>query len=133
MDNFGVILFVSMSFKKCCIYFLLNVQFSSQYTDCIDSGKLHVFVVIHKISKIANFIRNYLENDIDSEFTVKQKMLHFLMNFPNINKNGKINIKKQTYIHFSIFLHSRTIMQLSESSKIFPKFYSCIRWLNIFT
>uniref|UniRef100_A0A914CKK3 TLC domain-containing protein n=1 Tax=Acrobeloides nanus TaxID=290746 RepID=A0A914CKK3_9BILA len=33
----------------------------------------------------------------------------------------------------SIFLHSRTIMQLSESAKIFPNFYSCIRWLNIFT
>src|SRR3569623_2069987 len=28
-------------------------------------------------SKIANFKRNYLDNDNDSEFTVKQKMLHF--------------------------------------------------------
>ena len=65
--------------------------FSSQYADFIDSEEnyqLHVFVVIHKISKIANFACNYLENDNDSEFTVKTKNAPSFMNFPNINKNG---------------------------------------------
>ena len=68
--------------------------FSSQYTEFIDSGKnyqVHVFVVIHKISKIANFIRNYLENDNDSEFTVKTKNAPFFMIFPNIYKLWQIS------------------------------------------
>ena len=64
--------------------------FSSQYTDFIDSGKklsgTHVFVLIHKISKIANFIRNFLENDNDSEFSVKTKNAPFFMNFSNFYK-----------------------------------------------
>ena len=61
--------------------------FSSQYTDFIDSGKnyqVHVFVVIHKISKIANFTCNYLKNYNDSEHAVKTKNASFFMIFPNI-------------------------------------------------
>ena len=36
--------------------------------------------------KIANFKRDYLDNDNDSEFTVKTKNAPFFMNFPNIYK-----------------------------------------------
>jgi hypothetical protein len=62
--------------------------FSSRYTEFIDSGEnyqVHVFVVIHKISK---FTCNYLKNYNDSEYVVKTKDAPFFMNFPNIYKNG---------------------------------------------
>ena len=65
--------------------------FSSQYTDLIDLGKdyqVHVFVVIHKISKIANFTRNFLKNYNDSEHAVKTKNAPFFMNFSNMYKVG---------------------------------------------
>ena len=52
--------------------------------------QVHVFVVIHKISKIANFTRNSLKNDNDSEHAVKRKNAPFFMNFPNINKNWQL-------------------------------------------
>ena len=51
---------------------------------------VYVFVVIHKISKIANFKRNFLENDNDSEFTVKTKNAPFFMDCLNINKNWQL-------------------------------------------
>ena len=35
-------------------------------------------------AKIVNFRRDYLDNDNDSEFTVKTKNAPFFMNFPNI-------------------------------------------------
>ena len=43
-----------------------------------------IFVVVHKISKIANFTHNSLENYNDSEHAVKQKNALFFMNFPNL-------------------------------------------------
>src|SRR5687768_1821269 len=93
MRNFDVFLFVSTSYKKCVFIFLMFQDFdlfSSQYIDfnLRKYYQVHVFVVIYKISKIANFIRNYLENDNESEFTVKTKNAPFFMNFPRINKNG---------------------------------------------
>ena len=64
-------------------------KFSRQYTTFIDSGTnfhcVHIFVVIHKISKIANFKRIYLENYNDSEHAVKAKNAPFFMIFPNIS------------------------------------------------
>jgi hypothetical protein len=63
--------------------------FSSQYTEFIDSGKKLLsqdFVVIHKISKTANFTRNYLKNSNDSEDAIKTKNVPFFMNFLNIHK-----------------------------------------------
>jgi hypothetical protein len=76
LDNFSVIFFVLTIYKKCCIYFstysrILNWILFSIYRFLLIQGKnyqVHVFVVIHKISKIANFICNYLENDNDSYF-----------------------------------------------------------------
>ena len=43
-----------------------------------------------ELVKIQNFKRNYLENYNDSEHAVKTKNAPFFMNFPNINKNGKL-------------------------------------------
>ena len=40
--------------------------------------------ILNQFQKIANFKRNYLDNDNDSEFTVKTKNAPFFMNFPNI-------------------------------------------------
>jgi len=44
------------------------------------------------IPKIANFKRDYLDNDNDSEFTVKTKNAPFFMNFPNIYKLWQISL-----------------------------------------
>jgi hypothetical protein len=66
--------------------------FSCQYTEFIDSGKnkVQAFVVIHTISKIANFTHNYLKNYNDPEHAVKTKNAPFFMNFPNINKKWQL-------------------------------------------
>ena len=53
--------------------------------------QVRVFVVIHKISN-RKFIRNYLENDNDSEFTVKTKNAPFFINFSNIHKLWQISL-----------------------------------------
>ena len=45
---------------------------------------MQVFVVIYKISKITNFTHDYLDNDNDSEFTIKTKNASFFMDFSNI-------------------------------------------------
>ena len=91
MDNFGAILFVSMSYKKCCILFEMFKDlelFSSQYTDFIDSGKnyqVHVFVVIHKISN--RQLHTQLSQKIQRfRIYIKTKNAPFFMNFPNIFK-----------------------------------------------
>ena len=42
--------------------------------------------------KIANFKRDYLDNDNDSEFTVKTKNAPFFINFPNIYKLWPISL-----------------------------------------
>jgi hypothetical protein len=82
LDNFGVILFVSVSYKKLLQYSFdknLNakIEFSAK-----NSKKLCI------TTKTCNFKRNFLENCNDSEHAVKTKNARFFMNFPNINKNG---------------------------------------------
>ena len=42
--------------------------------------------ILNQFQKIANFKRDYLDNDNDSEFTVKTKNATFFMNFTNIYK-----------------------------------------------
>ena len=44
------------------------------------------------IPKIANFRRDYLDNDNDSEFIVKTKNAPFFMNFSNIYKLWPISL-----------------------------------------
>ena len=44
------------------------------------------------IKKIANFKCDYLDNDNDSEFTVKTKNAPFFMNFSNIYKLWPISL-----------------------------------------
>ena len=51
---------------------------------------VHVFAVIHKFSKIANFICNFLENDNNSIGCRNAKNASFFMNFPNIHKKWKL-------------------------------------------
>ena len=46
----------------------------------------------NQFQKIANFKRDYLDNDNDSEFTVKTKNAPFFMNFPNMYKLWQISL-----------------------------------------
>ena len=48
--------------------------------------------ILNQFQKIANFKRDYLDNDNDSEFTVKTKNAPFFMNFPNIYKLWQISL-----------------------------------------
>jgi hypothetical protein len=48
--------------------------------------------ILNQFQKIANFKRDYLDNDNDSEFTVKTKNAPFFMNFSNIYKLWQIGI-----------------------------------------
>ena len=71
LDNFGVILFVSFSYKKllqCLFYENLKNRLKIQNFLCITTKTC---------TQIQNFKRNYLENYNDSEHAVKTKMLKF--------------------------------------------------------
>ena len=57
-----------------------------------ESGSLREIQIQNKFQKIANFKRDYLDNDNDSEFTVKTKNAPFFMNFPNIYKLWQISL-----------------------------------------
>jgi hypothetical protein len=59
-----------------------------------------------QFQKIANFKRDYLDNNNDSEFTVKTKNAPFFMNFPNIYKLWQFWL----YIIKVDFEHLRFIM-----------------------
>ena len=48
--------------------------------------------ILNKFQKIANFKRDYLDKDNDSEFTVKTKSAPFFMNFSNIYKLWQISL-----------------------------------------
>jgi hypothetical protein len=50
-----------------------------------ESGFWREFKIQNRNSKIANFKRDYLDNDNDSKFTVKTKNAQFFMIFPNIS------------------------------------------------
>ena len=71
LDHFGVILFVSFSYKK-----LLQCSF---YENLKNRLKIQKFFVYYneELETNSNFKRNYLENYNDSEHVVKTKMLHF--------------------------------------------------------
>jgi len=48
--------------------------------------------ILNQFQKIANFKRDYLDNNNDSEFTVKTKNAPFFMNFSNIYKLWPISL-----------------------------------------
>ena len=56
------------------------------------SGFWREIQIQNRNSKIANFKRDYLDNDNDSEFTVKTKNAPFFTNFPNIYKLWQISL-----------------------------------------
>src|SRR6185437_4549407 len=79
LDNFGVILFVSFSYKNCYnVHFMkiLKIDLKIQKSLCITTTSL---------LQIQNFKHNYLKNYNDSEHPVKTKNAPFFMIFPNIN------------------------------------------------
>ena len=83
VDNFGVILFVSFSYKK-----LLQCSFYESLKDwCKNrfSAKNSKMFVYYNEELVHKFKRNYLENYNDSEHAVKTKNTPFFMIFPNIS------------------------------------------------
>ena len=86
LDNFGVILFVSFSYKK-----LLQCSFYENWKNRCKNRffrkKFKTVCVLQRraCTQIQNFKRNYLENYNDSEHVVKTKNAPFFMIFPNIS------------------------------------------------
>ena len=83
--NFGVILFVSFSYKKllqCPFYENLKNRCKNRFF-----RKNSNFCVLQRraCTQIQNFKRNYLENYNDSEHAVKTKNAPFFMIFLNIS------------------------------------------------
>src|SRR3569623_1272151 len=86
LDNFGVILFVSFSYKKllqCSFYRNLKNKYKNRFF----RKKFKKVCVLQRraCTQIQNFKRNYLENYNDSEDAVKTKNAPFFMIFPNIS------------------------------------------------
>src|SRR6185437_1744283 len=85
LDNFGVILFVSFSYKKllqCSFYEHLKNRCKNRFF----RKNLKKFVYYNEeLVTNLNFKRNYLENYNDSEHAVKTKNATFFMIFPNIS------------------------------------------------
>ena len=86
LDNFGVVLFVSFSYKK-----LLQYSFYENWKNrCKNRFFLKKFKKVCVLQRracalIQNFKRNYLENYNDSEHAVKTKNAPFFIIFPNIS------------------------------------------------
>src|SRR3569623_1603985 len=86
LNNFGVILFVSCSYKKllqCSFYENLKNRCKNRFF----RKKFKKVCVLQRIActQIQNFKRNYLENYNDSEHAVKTNNAPFFMIFPNIS------------------------------------------------
>ena len=83
LDNFGVILFASFSYKKllqCSFY--ENLKNNAKIDFSAKNSKKFVY---YNEELVTNFKRNYLENYNDSEHAVKTKNAPFFMIFPNIS------------------------------------------------
>src|SRR3954464_12870759 len=86
LNHFGVILFVSFSYKKllqCSFYENLKNRCKNRFF-CKKFKKVCV-LQRRACTQIQNFKRNYLENYKDSEHAVKTKNAPFFMIFPNIS------------------------------------------------
>src|SRR3954470_20194577 len=86
LDHFGVILFVSFSYKKllqCSFYENLKNLCKNRFS----RKKFQKVCVLQRraCTQIQNFKRNYLKNYNDSEHAVKTKNASFFMIFPNIS------------------------------------------------
>src|SRR6185437_5977662 len=90
-DNFGVILFVSFSYKK-----LLQCSFYENLKNRFFRKKFKKVCVLQRRA-CNKFKRNYLENYNDSEHAVKTKNAPFFMIFPNISFSYGCNIKKRSF------------------------------------
>src|SRR3569623_992190 len=82
MDYFGVIFFVSFSYKK-----LLQCSFYENRKNRYFRNKFKKVCVLQRraCTQIQNFKRNYLENYNDSEHAVKTINAPFFKIFPNIS------------------------------------------------
>src|SRR3569623_3175400 len=80
LDNFGVILFVSFSYKK-----LLQCSFYENLKDRCKNRFFRKKVCVLQRRACNKFKRNYLENYNGSEHAVKTKNAPFFMIFPNIS------------------------------------------------
>src|SRR4051812_10846035 len=83
LDNFGVILFVSFSYKQllqCSFYENLQNRCKNRFF-----RKKFKKVCVLQRRACNKFKRNYLENYNDSEHAVKTKNAPFFMIFPNIS------------------------------------------------
>ena len=83
IDNFGVILFVSFSYKNCTMFILW--KFKKLIQNQFFCKKFKKVCVLQRRA-CNKFKRNYLENYNDSEHAVKTKNSPFFMNFTNIKK-----------------------------------------------
>src|SRR6185312_5333325 len=85
LDNFGVILFISFSYKNCYnVHFIKILKIDAK----IDfSAKNSNKFVYYKEELVTNskFQTQFLENYNDSEHDVKTKNAPFFMIFPNIS------------------------------------------------
>ena len=79
LDNFGVILFVSFSYKNCYnVHFIKILKIAAKIDFSAKNSKKFVYYN----ENMNNFKRNYLENYNDSEHAVKTKNAPFFVNFP---------------------------------------------------
>ena len=83
LGNFGVILFVSFSYKNCYNVHFMKIEKIDAKIDF--SAKNSKKFVYYNEELVTNFKRNYLENYNDSEHAVKTKNAPFFMIFPNIS------------------------------------------------
>src|SRR4051812_43051477 len=85
LDNFGVILFVSFSYKKCYNdHFIKIEKIDAKINFSAKNSKKFVYYTEELVTN-SNFKRNYLENYNDSEHAIKTKNAPFFMIFPNIS------------------------------------------------
>ena len=78
LDHFGVILFVSFSYKNCYNVHFMKVEKIDAKIDFSVKIFKKVYVLQRRAcTQIQNFKRNYLKNYNDSEHAVKTQMLHF--------------------------------------------------------
>ena len=82
LDNFGVILFVSFSYKHCYNVHFMKIEKIDAKIDF--SVKKFKKVCVLQRRACNKFKRNSLENYNDSKHAVKIKNAPFFMNFPNL-------------------------------------------------
>ena len=85
LDNFGVILLFSFSYKKCYNVLFMKLEKSMQKSIFPQKIQKSLCITTKGLYTNSNFKRNYLENYYDSDHAVISKNAPFLMIFPNIS------------------------------------------------